>query len=312
MKKINVNYEFSKKRDPNIITPCCGKRNKGAKGGLKFVNYVGLPNQYGYCHSCGTTTLPPPIYEDTNGNHYTYNKSTNKYEPLHYKKPKLTRQTTSKKIIQKFIDENIAINSISKTPENNLLKYLRKTYGNDKTDKAKEEYLIGTHIDGATMFWQINKHLKVQKCQLAYYNDNGRRSNRFNSIYENKDGFYTCLYGEHLIIDKLKGKQKIILVESEKTAIIGSILIPRFTWLSYSGINGLTNNRIKALRGHRVLIIPDMHKEAIDIIKNKIPFLKQNDIKVNIWDLTTGKTKTQLENQGLFKGDIEDIFRKLI
>ena len=46
--------KFEKKRNYGIITPCCGKSNKDGK----FVNYQALPEQFGYCHSCGKTTLP--------------------------------------------------------------------------------------------------------------------------------------------------------------------------------------------------------------------------------------------------------------
>lgn len=319
MKKLSINLEFSKKRNPNLITPCCGKKNRGSSGSLKFVNYVGLPEQFGYCHSCGKATLLPTVYENENGNHFIYNQSLGKYEKLkdcsnilHTENRKKNRnENRTEKPQQKFIEEQIAIESIFVKPENNLLIYLRKTYGNKKTDKAKEEYLIGTHTDGATIFWEINKYLQVQKCKLSYYNKNGRRTERFNQIYTNKNGYYSCLFGEHLIIDNLKGKQTIILVESEKTAIVGSILIPKHTWLSYGGKNGFKKEKYDCLIGHKVLVIPDMENDSVNIMKNKVSELRKNGVLANLWDLTNGKSDEELINTGVYGNDLEDIFRNI-
>ncbi|MEH1007459.1 DUF6371 domain-containing protein [Winogradskyella sp. ECml5-4] len=323
MKKLSINLEFSKKRNPNLITPCCGKKNRGSSGSLKFVNYVGLPEQFGYCHSCGKATLPPTVYEDRNGNRFTYNKTLNRYEKLNDfiplpnpKNRKKNRnenrnENRTEKPQQKFIEEQIAIESTFVKPENNLLIYLRKTYGNQKTDKAKEEYLIGTHTDGATIFWEINKHLQVQKCKLSYYKKNGRRTERFNQIYTNKNGYYSCLFGEHLIIDNLKGKQTIILVESEKTAIVGSILMPKHTWLSYGGKNGFKKEKYDCLIGHKVLVIPDMENDSVNIMKNKVSELCKIGVLAKLWDLTNDLSDEELKEKGTYGNDLEDIFRNI-
>ncbi|MGG5486910.1 DUF6371 domain-containing protein [Gaetbulibacter sp. PBL-D1] len=314
MKRIKLDLKFSTKRNPNLITPCCHKKNKGSSGSLKFVNYIGLPEQFGFCHSCSKATLPPPIYEDEEGNRFTYNDTLGRYEQLYNYTPlqnlkKLEKKHEQSK--QNFIEEKIAIESILVKPENNLLLYLRKTYGNVKTDNVKEDYLIGTHSDGAAMFWEINKNLQVQKCKLSYYKRNGRRTERFNHIYTNKDGFYSCLFGEHLIIDNLKGRQTIILVESEKTAIVGSILLPRYTWLSYGGKNGFKREKYNCLIGHKVLIIPDMENQSVEIIKKKVLELRKMGVFAKIWDLTNGRSDDELKKEGVYGNDLEDIFRKI-
>ncbi|WP_111685116.1 DUF6371 domain-containing protein [Winogradskyella tangerina] len=315
MKRIIIDLNFSSKRNPNLITPCCGKRNRGSSGSLKFVNYVGLPEQFGYCHSCGKATLPPAIYEDENGNRFSYNEALRRYEkltdftPLTYLKNRKTQDAAEPS--QRFIKEQTVIDSTIIKPENNLLLYLRKTYGDHKTNNVKEEYLIGTYNDGATMFWEINKNLKVQKCKLSYYQKNGRRTEKFNHIYTNKNGYYSCLFGEHLIVDSLKGKQLIVLVESEKTAIVGSILLPRYTWLAYGGKNGLNSVKLKCLAGHTVLIIPDLENEAVDIMKNKINEMHKIRINAHLWDMTAGRSNEELKKEGLYGKDIEDFFRDL-
>jgi hypothetical protein len=114
-----------------------------------------------------------------------------------------------------------------------------------------------------------------------------------------------------LIHDKIKGKKTIILTESEKIAIISFILFPQYLWLTYCGINGLTDNKVKPLIGHNVLIIPDMSENAVNIILNKIPFLISLGINAKIWDMTEGKTDEQLKFEGIYNNDLEDIFRKI-
>jgi hypothetical protein len=315
MKRVNVELKFSSKRNPNLITPCCGKKNRGSSGGLKFVNYVDLPEQFGFCHSCNKATLPPTVYKDENGNRFTYNETLRKYEKLNnfitlpiVKNGKLNGTV---KPSQRFIEEQVAIESTLVKPENNLLYYLRKTYGNHRTDKVKEEYLIGTYSDGSTMFWEINKKLQVQKCKLSYYKKNGRRTERFNHVYTNKNGYYSCLFGEHLIIDSLKGKQTVILVESEKTAIVGSILLPRYTWLSYGGKNGLKQEKYECLIGHNVLIVPDMENEFVIVAKKKVVEMRKIGVLTNIWDMTNGRSDDNLKKHGVYGNDLEDVFRKL-
>lgn len=104
-----------------------------------------------------------------------------------------------------------------------MIQYLRKTYGDTKTEFAKEIYALGTSIDGGIIFWNINSNSKVQKAKIAYYDTNGKRTNKFKVPYKNEDGYFNCLFGEHLIYDEIKRKKTIVLTESEKTAIVGFI-----------------------------------------------------------------------------------------
>lgn len=118
------------------------------------------------------------------------------------------------------------------------------------------------------------------------------------------------MFGEHLIIDNYKGKQIIVLVESEKTAIVGEINLPKYTRLAYGGSNGLTDEKLKAIVGHKVLIVPDMSRTATDIMMGKRPFLKQMGIDANVWDMTKGKDDEQLKKEDVYNMDLEDFTRE--
>ncbi|MDO7173455.1 DUF6371 domain-containing protein [Mariniflexile sp. AS56] len=315
LKKLNIKYSFEKKRNFNITTPCCNNNNKDGK----FVNYQGLPINYGYCHSCGKASLPTQIYKDDKGDHYLWDEITSKF--INFTNDIIPNRLIKNEKQISNPTENRTINYVSEVeiwkhyliePENNLLKYLRKTYGNKKVDLVKEMYVIGTCTKGGTVFWNISKELNVQKSKVCFYDTNGKRTNRFQVPYKNEDGFYSCLFGEHLILDKYRGKQILVLVESEKTAIVGDICMPKYTWLAYGGSNGLTEGKLKPLIGHKVLIIPDISRTATDIMLNKIPYLIKLGINAKVWDMTYGKSDEELNEEGVYNKDLEDLIRDLI
>lgn len=313
LQKKEIQLVFDIKRNYKLITPCCNKKNTDGK----FVNYKNLNDVYGYCHSCGKTTLPPTIYIDEHSNEFIWNDTKNIFESV-YLMPKKESQnelqtiSLNQSITQKFIDESIIWDYYKIVPENNLLQYLRKTYGDQKTEDAKQTYALGTSRDNGVLFWSINSNLKVQKVKIAYYDPNGKRTNKFKVPYKNEQGYFNCLFGEHLVYDGIKSKKIIVLTESEKTAIVGYILFPHYVWVAYGGINGLTNDKLKPLIGHNVLIIPDMSQNAVNIILNKIPLLISLGINAKLWDMTNGKTDEQLKNENSYNNDLEDVFRKML
>ena len=307
LQKTKLELTFNSKRDYKLITPCCGRKNADGK----FINYKNLNQEYGYCHSCGKASLPPTIYTDEHGLQYIWNELENKFQ-TDVIIPKKSIIIAPKMTVQKFINESMIWKYFNVNPENNLLKYLRNIYGDLKTEDAKETYALGTSNDGGIIFWSINSNLKVQKAKIAYYNTNGKRTNKFKVPYKNEDGYFNCLFGEHLVYEKIKTKKTIVLTESEKTAIIGYILFPQYVWVAYGGINGLTENKVSPLIGHNVLIIPDMSENAVSIILNKIPLFISLGINAKIWDMTESKTDDQLKLEGNYNNDLEDVFRKIV
>jgi len=317
LKRVKQDYKFNQKRNYKLTTPCCNTNNKDGK----FINYIDLPDIYGYCYSCGKTNLPPSIFTDNNNNEYIWNPVLNKYEKtatnsVATKQQQQSNNVANNNTIQtktpiKYIPKPKIWETYNSSNENNLLLYLRETYGDKAVDIVKESYFIGTNYDGGTIFWNINKNLLVQKSKISYYKSNGKRTNKFKVPYKNEDGYFSCLFGEHLIDDNKKGEQVIILVESEKTAIVGAINLPKYTWLAYGGLNGLTDSKASPLIGHRVLIIPDISNKATEVMNKKIVHLKKLGIDISIWDMTNGKTDEQLKKEGIYNDDLEDYFRKI-
>ena len=64
-----------------------------------------------------------------------------------------------------------------------------------------------------------------------------------------------CLFGEHLLgtySDKV-----VVLVESEKSAVIGSAIFPGYVWLATGGKSQLREEKLRVLTGRTVLLFPD-------------------------------------------------------
>ena len=64
-----------------------------------------------------------------------------------------------------------------------------------------------------------------------------------------------CLFGEHLLHDKVNAN--VALVESEKTAVICSLLLPEYIWLATGGKSRF-NDRLMVLKGRKVTDFPDI------------------------------------------------------
>jgi hypothetical protein len=62
------------------------------------------------------------------------------------------------------------------------------------------------------------------------------------------------LFGEHLLTDTIK---VVCLVESEKTAIIGSICMNSCVWVACGGASNL-NGRLQSLKGRKVVVFADI------------------------------------------------------
>ncbi len=184
LSKVVLNLKFRNKRNFKIITPCCSKSNKDGK----FANYVDLGDSFGFCHSCGKSTLPPTQYIDEEGNYYKWDEVESKFVPstldLSYSKlgqlsdkHELKGMTTVEKVVfnPKYVENRLVERYMEVQPENNLLAYIGKTYGEKNKEFVKSLYYIGTSKKGGTIFWSINKLQKVQKAKVIFYDINGRR-----------------------------------------------------------------------------------------------------------------------------------------
>jgi len=133
-----------------------------------------------------------------------------------------------------------------------------------------EEYRLGATRDGAVIFWQIDRNDKVRTGKVMQYNpEDGHRIkgeltsavNWIHSILKKQQvlpeewQLSQCLFGEHLL--KSNPGKVVVLVESEKSAVIGSAIFPGYVWLAAGGKSQMREEKLRALTGRTVLLFPD-------------------------------------------------------
>lgn len=133
-----------------------------------------------------------------------------------------------------------------------------------------EDYRLGATHDGAVIFWQIDRNDKVRTGKVIQYNPedghrikDGRTSavNWVHSILKKQQALpeewqlSQCLFGEHLL--KSNPDKVAVLVESEKSAVIGSAIFPGYVWLATGGKSQMKEEKLRALTGRTVLLFPD-------------------------------------------------------
>lgn len=160
-----------------------------------------------------------------------------------------------------------------------LFEFLSRVYGPDKTLKAFEAYRVGTTKRQETIFWQIDKGGGVRAGKIMrYMEDDGHRDKdrkgSINWVHTYKDesgkdlrkrGIISedwtqtqCLFGEHLLTKR--PLDVVGLVESEKTALVASICLPKYVWVSVGGASNFTPERAKPLENRKVLVFADLNK----------------------------------------------------
>lgn len=141
--------------------------------------------------------------------------------------------------------------------------------GIDAAKAAWDEYRVGA--DGKrTIFWQISKGGEVRAGKSIPYMADGHRDKsdpfpaswlhkmkRYNQMFRGKE-LHQCLFGEHLL--SVYPDKEVMVVESEKTALIMSRLWPSYLWVACGGSGNLSVDKCNAIRGRNVRLMPDNGK----------------------------------------------------
>lgn len=136
-------------------------------------------------------------------------------------------------------------------------------------ERLMQDYALGATKDGNIIFWQIDTKGKVRTGKVMKYDPNtghriksGGGVNWIHSIMKKqgllpKDfNLVQCLFGEHLL--RMYPAKVVALVESEKSALIGSAVYPQYVWLATGGKSQLSIDKLKVLQGRTVIMFPDV------------------------------------------------------
>lgn len=170
--------------------------------------------------------------------------------------------------------------------DNNFVNYLADIFGWETALQAAERYKIGTskHWHGATVFWQTDAKGRIRTGKIMLYDKvTGKRVKQpFNhiawvhalvspksgvsspeSILTQDSRFKTqdfhlrqCFFGEHLLA--AKSRALVGITESEKTAVMASIMMPDMVWLAAGSLHGLNEDKWQSLKNRTVLLFPDV------------------------------------------------------
>jgi hypothetical protein len=245
--------------------PSCGKKRE-------FTRYIDtetgryLSHNVGMCNrrsECGYHYPPAEFFQD---------------HPEHRVVDSVLRSSSVRRSARNQFDKPrefdtipVAIlkNSISNTRANAFFDFLNRTFGPERAVEARRRYYIGTWKDGRTVFWQVDKAGKIRTGKLMAYDafTGKRRKNRdpswvhaeLKSSLTNGNRTFSlsqCMFGEHLLG---RSSGPVAVVESEKTAIIMSIIHPGRVWLATGGCMNLKSESLRSIisNGREIALFPD-------------------------------------------------------
>lgn len=245
-----ITYTYSLETyDPKTgkhICPQCHKRT--------FVRYINndthqyLEDVYGRCDresKCGYHNKPAQQLYETQRNTESCN--------INYQ---------SELFQPSYIDHETIIKHMGRYDNNSFILGLKDRFGDEKTKKAVDNYVLGTleSDHNKIIFWQLDSQLQCRGGKLLHYDRSSlKRSGYITWMHQvlGLQNFHLrqCLFGEHLITSKT---DHVIVVESEKTAIIGSIVLDQYTWVATGGKTSSVYNKLQVLKDKSITLIPDL------------------------------------------------------
>lgn len=136
--------------------------------------------------------------------------------------------------------------------------------------RLMSDYYLGRASAGAVIFWQIDRQMKVRTGKIMRYDP--RTGKRIKNTGGAIDWVHSrlkrrgtlpadweltqCLFGEHLL--ERRPHDTVCLVESEKSAIIGSGAMPAYIWVATGGKQNLKADKCQCLKGRDVIVFPDL------------------------------------------------------
>jgi hypothetical protein len=177
------------------------------------------------------------------------------------------------------MDMGIVEKTLCQYENNNFVLWLREQVGDEAANEALRRYAVGTskHWQGATTFPQIDMEGRVRGIKIMLYDGEHRVKDKVNGqypitwahavrnspCYDPNYNLRQCLFGLHLLKDSTA---PVAIVESEKSAVIGSIYHPRYVWLATGGKQNfrLIEEAAAAgkFAGRKVILFPDLGATA--------------------------------------------------
>lgn len=172
------------------------------------------------------------------------------------------------------------------TAEDGLSRCLMRLFCPEAVNWTVEEYRIGCYafggLDDYTTFPSIDSQGRVTNIKIQHYDSNpdspkfchcDMTTYMLGKIWQNggllpRDAELqsACMFGEHLL--SKYPTQTVVLVESPKNAIVGSLAYPELLWIAVGNKTGIRRKRMMPLAGRNIIVIPD--RDAIELWTKEI------------------------------------------
>jgi hypothetical protein len=268
-------YVLSNKRRSDC--PFCGKRGKySAYIDTKTNELASI--EYGMCSSCQESKRPPDNYISS--------------ESIHVDDEKLGYYEADTLMINTILQYYKPQYHI----HNNFIEGLESRFGKAPVARAVHLFKLGkfrdsyecessavvfpylytdTHCCTGKLMWFDNDLHRIKEGKKQYprflhnliYTDDRGTHYDFND-YDTDDDMNDiivpfklklCLFGHNQIINDKK--KTICLVESEKTAVIMSIVLPEFIWVASGGKTLIQDYKFLFFTGRKCLVFPDLSED---------------------------------------------------
>lgn len=259
-----------------VSCPACGRPRK-------LVRYVDthtgmfLADHVGKCDrifKCGYHYTPSDYFRD-----YLWLNNVTSYRPMSLR----INERTSK---PSFIERSQMVESMNRCQTSALFRFLSSLWGEEETIRLFRLYNVGatTRMNDAAVFWQTDINGCIRTGKVMRYGNDGHRIkangvasitwiHRMKAVADSQPDFnlVQCFFGEHLL--SVYSDSKVMIVESEKSAIIASHYYPQYLWLASGGCCGCLNQTAsQVLKGREVWLVPDL--DAEDSWRDKLTMLR--------------------------------------
>lgn len=215
-----------------------------------------------------------------------------------------------------FINPKMVAQSLTLYQQNFFVQYLASLFRKEFAMELAHKFRIGTanRWNGATVFWQIDENLQIRSGKVMLYDTKTGKRKKSNgrsyidwvhSILERKRQLKDfqlkqCLFGLHQLIEE-KDNKTVAIVESEKTAILMTALMPDFIWMACGSASNLKAEYFQPLRNREIILYPDLGCFEKWLLKRDL--LNSQGFQIQISDLLEQKASGSDRKQGLDLAD---------
>ena len=255
MNKCGYRYQFS---GPYLQCPHCG-RDKKYRNIYDMV--TGLPVADGECGACFVCDF------DVNAHQY-FQQHPGTSPNTHISTHALIPPKEVSYIPRNYVTDNMLTSPLR--GQANLTDYLLNIIDESLLMPVLQKYGVGKDGNGAVLWPQIDSDYNVREIKVQWHDSaSGKRKGgytylmhkqlRNSGILDPDTDHEQCLFGLHLLANATK-ETICCIVESEKTALVCSVIAPDYVWLatgSESNFNMIYKSRIQLARCKAVVVYPD-------------------------------------------------------